>query len=435
MRKKGLLALSGSICLALILSVLPFVGACAPEEKPAETIKIGIAAAETGDIGPWWPGAWEVGELTVDRINEDPPLGRPLEAIIDDEQSTPDGAIKTANYLGGQGVVFAVGYESDGLWAALDVIERFGTPTFTHWAGTSKLDRTELGKDRLFFRTCASDTIMDTLYGLYWEDELAPQGYKKVAIMNGTDEASRSTAEEAAVSLEKVGAQIVYTKEFPADQATFSRILADAFAKEPDAIFVACGAEQGSIVMKQWWDSALTKDILWLVPDEWPTPEVLEAITPAEGAFDNKMVAPNPTSGEPLKEYVGESYDIMMAQFKKVYGAGAEPEHAFAINLWDAIIVGALAIQAAGEATPEAVSEYVPKVASPPGVKVYSYEEGKKALEEGKDIDFEGAGSDCNFDEYGNVYPPSSMYMVIDGKWEQTEAVYSSAEQAEFFER
>ncbi|NIO07361.1 MAG: amino acid ABC transporter substrate-binding protein, partial [Deltaproteobacteria bacterium] len=87
-------------------------------------------------------------------------------------------------------------------------------------------------------------------------------------------------------------------------------------------------------------------------------------------------------------------------------------EHAFAVNLYDAIILGALAIQAAGKATSEAVSEFVPKVANPPGVKVHSYPEGKKALEEGKEINYEGGGSLCDFDEYGNVYPPSSMYMI-----------------------
>lgn len=171
-----------------------------------------------------------------------------------------------------------------------------------------------------------------------------------------------------------------------------------------------------------------------MAPDEWTAPDSVKAVTPAPGALDNKMVAPNPASGKPLKKYVGESYDIMMSKFQKVYGAGAKPANTFAVNMYDALVIGALAIQAAGEATPEAVSEYVPKVACPPGVKVHSYLEGKKALEEGKEIDYEGAGSLCNFDEYGNVYPPCGMYMMINGKFQQI-AVYSSAEEAEFAKR
>jgi branched-chain amino acid transport system substrate-binding protein len=370
--------------------------------------------------------------MTVALINQDPPLGRPLKTISNDGESTAEGEIKAANYLGGQGVIFTAGYTSDGLWAALPVIERYGIPAFTQWSGSSRLDETPQGKARLLFRATASDTLMDAVYGLYWQDELAPQGYEKVAILSGTDEASRSTAIEAAKALEKAGAQVVSSIEFSEQQATFSRILADTFAEDPDAIFLGVSVEQGSILIKEWWDSALNKDVMWMVPDEWPGPqEALDAIQPVEGALDNKLVGPAPATGEELRQFVGESGDIFMSEYQKVYGAGAEPEHGFAVNMYDILVVASLAIVAAGEATPAAISAYVPQVSSPPGVKVHSYAEGKKALEEGKEIDFEGAGSLLNFDEYGNVYPSSTMIIIINSQWEHV-MVYSPAEQADF---
>ena len=423
MRKKHLLTKNSSVFLSLIVAVIFLVSALTTAQA-ADPIKIGFAATETGDIGPWWPGCDKIGKMAVKLVNEDPPLGRPFKVIVDDTESSPGGAIKVANYLGGQGVVFAVGYSSDGIWAALPVIVRYGTPTFTQWSGTSKLDKTSAGKKRLMFRTCASDSEMAHLYGLYWEDKLAPKGYKKVAVLHGTDEASRSTAQVALKSLKKAGAEIVLSKEFPGGQTAFSRLLAEAFAKKPDAIFLGSGVEQGSIIMKEWWDSNFKKDVLWLVPDEWPTPEALKAVTPAAGALDKRVVAPNPASGEAIKKFTGRSYDIMMTEYKKMYGGEEKPEHAFAVNFYDSVILGALAIQAAGKATSEAVSKFVPKVANPPGIKVHSYREGKKLLAEGKEIDYEGGGSLCNFDEYGNVYPPCGVYMVINGKFQQIQ-VYS----------
>jgi branched-chain amino acid transport system substrate-binding protein len=129
---------------------------------------------------------------------------------------------------------------------------------------------------------------------------------------------------------------------------------------------------------------------------------------------------------------VGTSYDIFLDEFQKVYGAGAEPGHGFAISEYDAIIVGALAIEAAGDAAPEAVAKYIKAVTNPPGVKVYSYQEGINALREGKDIDFEGAASLVNFDDYGNVYPPVAMYMVIDGDWQQIQ-VFAPEDLQAFF--
>ena len=422
MKQRGkLLVIVGSLVLVLVLALTPLLGGCAAEKGP---IKIGFAAAQTGDIGPWWPGCERMGKMVVDLINEDPPLGRPLQVITSDTESSPDGAVEVANYLGGQGVVFAVGYTSDGIWAALPVIERYGTPTFTHWSGTSKLDKTSAGEGRLFFRCCASDSEMAYLYGLYWEDELAPQDYNKVAFMYGTDEASRCTAGFAQESLAKAGADIVLVKEFAGEQATFSRLLSEVFAAEPDAIFLGCGVEQGSIIMKEWWDSSLSKDILWLVPDEWPTPEAVAAIVPEAGALDNKMIAPNPASGEAAEEFIGGAYSKMLSAYTAAYPSETDVEHAFVPAFYDSIVIGALAIQAAGEATQEAVSEFVPKVACPPGVKVYSYQEGKVALDAGEEINYEGAGSVCDFDAYGNIYPACSAYMLVNGKFQQI-VVYS----------
>jgi branched-chain amino acid transport system substrate-binding protein len=157
-------------------------------------------------------------------------------------------------------------------------------------------------------------------------------------------------------------------------------------------------------------------------------------ISPEAGALEGLMAGPGPAVGDELKKFVGESYDIFMNEFEKAYGAGAEPDHGFAINFWDILTVSALAMEAAGEATPAAVSEFVPIVSSPPGVKVYTYADGRAALEAGQEIDFEGAGSDLNFDEYGNVYPPSSMFVVSGDDWEQV-ATFSPQDQADFLAR
>jgi branched-chain amino acid transport system substrate-binding protein len=265
--------------------------------------------------------------------------------------------------------------------------------------------------------------LLSALYAYYWEKEFAPKGLKRIAILSATDEASKSSTERGEQGLRRVGADIVYKTEFPPGQKTFSRVLSDAFATEPAAVFLGTSVSQGSIVTKEWWDSGLSKDIVWMVPEEWVIQSALEAVTPSPGALDNKMFSPSGGGGEALRAYTARAYDIMMTRFKEVYGQDAELEHEYGVNMWDGIMVGALAIQAAGNPTPKAVSQSIIEVSSPPGVKVYSFSEGKRALEEGKDIDYEGAASDCNFDEWGNPYPPNGIYMVRDGKWQQIELI------------
>lgn len=411
---------------------MPLVTACSTDETSTQTsetkstIKFGIAADITGEFGPWWPDTQDVIDIAIETINADPPLGHPLEAVVSDTETTPEGAIKTASYLGGQGVCFAIGYSSYELLAALDTIGRFGTPTFAQWAGSISLDATPQGKDRLFFRTTPSDSSRGWVYGIYWEKELAPQGYKTIAVLSATDEASKSFTMRGQTGLEKAGADVVYYTSFPPEQTTFARVLADTFAAEPDVIFLGTSVTQGKIVMKEWWDSGFSKDILWMVPDEWAFPEGLETVLPAPGVLDNKVVA----VGE-VQQFVSKAYEIMYSAYEDEYGEGSVPGHTYGFNFWDALNIASLAIVAAGEATPEAVSEYSVVVANPPGVEVHSYAEGKKALDEGKEINYQGAASPDDFDEYGNVLGSLTIMMVIDNQWLEIK-VYTAEEQAEF---
>jgi branched-chain amino acid transport system substrate-binding protein len=48
MKGKKLLIVAGIACLALIVAVLPFAGACAPKAKPGEVLKVGMITPSTG---------------------------------------------------------------------------------------------------------------------------------------------------------------------------------------------------------------------------------------------------------------------------------------------------------------------------------------------------------------------------------------------------
>jgi ABC-type branched-subunit amino acid transport system substrate-binding protein len=428
--KKSLSILLVACTVVLVLATLLSMCTCSSSSGEKTSIKVGVAATITGDIAPYWAPCWQVGKIAFDVINEDPPLGRPLEAIVTDEESSPDGGVKAANYLGGQNVAFEIGYCSNSLLAALDVIERFGIPTFTQWAGSTTLDQTPQGKERLFFRCNPSDSGRGPLHGLYWEEVLAPEGYKTVAILSSTDEASKSSMQGARTALEKAGAQVVYYTEFPPDQATFTRILDEAFAAKPDLIYLGCPVEVGAIVLHEWWNSNLSKDVFWDVPEEWNNPEALAAVTPAPGALDNKLI----TVGEADIPESNQAYQAMISAYENVYGVGARPDNPYGWDFWDCLNIAALAIVKAGEATPAAISQNIVDVANPPGVAVYSYAEGKKALEQGEEINYEGAGSPDDFDEYGNVLAPLTVILDVDGQW-QIVKTYTAEQQAAFINR
>jgi branched-chain amino acid transport system substrate-binding protein len=74
---------------------------------------------------------------------------------------------------------------------------------------------------------------------------------------------------------------------------------------------------------------------------------------------------------------------------------------------WDATIVGALAMERAlqqnGEITRATIQQNIGPVAREGGTTVTSFEEGKAELQNGNEINYNGAASAVEFDNYGNV--------------------------------
>ncbi|MEQ9690392.1 MAG: hypothetical protein RLO48_11735, partial [Bauldia litoralis] len=109
---------------------------------------------------------------------------------------------------------------------------------------------------------------------------------------------------------------------------------------------------------------------------------------------------------------------------------GEKPEPGFyQAETYDAFIAVALAMEAAGETTGEAVDANLIKVSGPGGKSVISFADGVAALKAGEEIDYEGASGKLDFDEHGNVTIPATRLLKVseDGEWETVTIVDSSA--------
>ena len=74
----------------------------------------------------------------------------------------------------------------------------------------------------------------------------------------------------------------------------------------------------------------------------------------------------------------------------------------FSANAYDATVIIALAIEKAGSDERGAIVKAARAVAEPPGVRVYSWEEGVKALRSGKEINYEGIAGTQDWNKYGD---------------------------------
>ena len=97
----------------------------------------------------------------------------------------------------------------------------------------------------------------------------------------------------------------------------------------------------------------------------------------------------------------GPNYDQFEPKFQE---AGDADRHPWGVAAYDATNVLALAIHHAGETSPEAIQRSIGDVAREGGTTVITFAEGKEALDNGDEINYEGAVTNCDFTEHGNVW-------------------------------
>jgi ABC-type branched-subunit amino acid transport system substrate-binding protein len=111
----------------------------------------------------------------------------------------------------------------------------------------------------------------------------------------------------------------------------------------------------------------------------------------------------------------GQGSGSFTSNYGQLY-AGQDPP-AGAVYAYDATIVLALAVQAAGSTDAAAILTAIPLVSTGPGDAVTSYADGLAALKAGKDINFEGASGPMDFNASHNVFGPfDAVQAGADGK-------------------
>jgi branched-chain amino acid transport system substrate-binding protein len=84
------------------------------------------------------------------------------------------------------------------------------------------------------------------------------------------------------------------------------------------------------------------------------------------------------------------------------------------------VITLALAMEAAGpNADIAAINAKMREVANPPGEEVFTFAAGKAALAAGRAINYQGASSVLDFDQFGDVTPDFGVFVISGGRLER----------------
>lgn len=372
-----------------------------------EAIKLGMLIGVTGDYSPWYDPSKAGADVAIDEINAaGGVLGRPVELVVVDNLSTPEGAVQGFNQIVDVEAVDALGgVESDGAVANLQTIKELELPTMCPACGTSELD--EAGGDYIF-RITGSDTDGGIIAAQFARDS----GFTNVAMLVQNTEGASAPADVFKEVFESTGGEIVADVRFDPGQASYQAQVDQAFADEPDAVYLGAGFEAGGIILQEWQRRGYGGN--WLFSPDLIVPEIASLVD--QGVEIGDGVA---RAAIPSYDTSSNAYSSYASRYEAITGEPPSPG-LYDANQYDQYIVLALAMTAAGSTDGAAVSEQIPAILNPPGTVVYTYADGLAALEAGDDIDFHGASSSLDVNQFGNLSSPTfGEQQIIDGEWTQ----------------
>ena len=389
----------------LALALFAVQGALAGSGRKGEEIKVGTLLSHTGPLKAFGPAIQNGTILAAKQLSE---AGLTFKLVHEDSETSAIPATNAAKKLVEvDQVVAIIGALSSGV--TMPTAESVTIPAGVIQispASTSPMITalpTDKGMDFLF-RTCPSDALQGAVAG-----RLAAQEIKTASVLYVNNPYGQGLAEEFRKAFTANGGKVL--EMVPHDERTaesYTAELRKALAGNPGALAAYSYPEHAKIYLKEAIEFFDYNSFFFC--DGTKSPDIIEALGASnlEGLIGT---APGSTGGKALD------------QFNAAYTAefGEAPPLPFITNAYDAMSVIGLATYAAIQKglDPNRVSirNSLRDVAGPPGEIIYPGEFTKafELLEQGKQINYEGAAGSVDFDENGDVVTPIEIWEYTGG--------------------
>lgn len=237
-------------CCAMLLAV---------SANAADTIKIGVQGAHSGDLASYGVPSLNAVKIVVDEVNANGGvLGKMVEIVAQDDQCKPEMATSAATRLVSDGVDAIVGPICSGpTVAALPLFQNAKIISISPTATTPAL--TESGKNPLFLRTVAKDNAQAKLTSDFLLNNLKA---KKIAYLHDNGEYGKGFADYNRELLEAGGADTVLFEAVTPDAVDFSAVIRKLRRANPDVIVFGGYQPLASKLVQQMRRDRLTTPFL-----------------------------------------------------------------------------------------------------------------------------------------------------------------------------
>ncbi len=365
----------------------------------AENTKMAFLGGFTGPLESLTPPIYAGAKLAIDQVNAQ---GGSIELLKGD--STCADATAASNVadrmVNSENVSAIVGPMCSGatIAASNNAAIPGGVALISPSATSPAL--TELKDNDLVFRTAPSDAFQ----GKMMAKMLKEKGINEVAISYVNNDYGKGFAEALAGAFEAVGGKVAANEAHEDGKADYRAEVGSLASSGAETLVVLAYADgSGQTIIRQAMESG---DFAKFVGgDGMVGDKLIDAL-----GGDVDMIATKP--GSP--ELSGKAPFVEAAK-----AAGMDPDAVFSAQAYDAAFILALAIEKAGSGDRAAVAKAVRAVSNAPGEEILpgEFEKAAAAIKAGKDINYQGASGNHEFDAAGDV-PGVIVEMAIkDGQF------------------
>jgi ABC-type branched-subunit amino acid transport system substrate-binding protein len=396
-------------------SAAPATGEAAPSCEGEEdgTFTIGGLLPETGDLAGLGPPEIAGANLAVNEINAAGGVnGTPVTYIPGDSgDSDPDIANPTVDGHLEAGVDMILGAASSGI--SLNVIDKITGACKIHFspANTSK-ELSTYADDDLYFRTAPSDILQ----GRVLADLMIEDGNTTAAFLARQDSYGEGLLEDSSGPFEDQGGESVLERVYDPEAQTFEAEVQAVVNEDPDALALI-GFEESSRILTALIEQGFTPQEKNIYLVDGNTSNTYYADLPAGALNGIKGTSP---LVELSDEFIGRL-------------ATVDPnlqDYLYAAETYDAVLISALAAQVAGTDNPSEVAKNINGVTRD-GTKCTTWADCAALIDQGEDIDYDGASGPQEFSQNGEPTQASFGILVYAPDRNQTDPALTEYVQAQ----
>lgn len=356
------------------------------------TLTIGTLLPQTGSLAFLGPPEFAGVDLAVKEINEAGGVnGQKVKTLVGDSGDTSTNiATQTVDRQLSQGADAIIGAASSSV--SLTVIDKITSEGVQQVSPANTSDVFSTYPDKgLYARTAPPDTFQGQVLG----DLIAGDGHQSVAILALDDAYGTGLADNVEKAFKAAGGTVASKQIYDPKAPSYEAEVSEAKASNPEAVMLI-GFDESSKIVQEMIKQGIGPDKVPLYLCDGNLSNTAYVDLPKGVMKGTQGTTPGAQASEEFQKKLLE-VDPKLEDFS------------YAPESYDAVMLVALAAQAAGNDSGEAIGDNIKQV-SADGEKCTDFAKCLELLKEGKDIDYDGQSGPIDLNDVGD---PSRAVMGL----------------------